>query len=47
MKKEERYESIPLENYDDGNFMRGLGYGLLFSVPIWCMLVFIVLKLAA
>ena len=47
MKKDERYEGIPLEHYDDGNFMRGLGYGLLFSVPIWAMLVFIVLKLLA
>ena len=42
MKKDERYEGIPLENYDDGNFAKGLLWGLTFSIPLWLLLYFIV-----
>jgi len=31
---------------EEGNFMRGLAFGLLFSVPIWVMLIFIIVSLA-
>jgi len=39
MKKEERYEGIPLENYDNGNFSKGLIWGLTFSIPMWAIII--------
>lgn len=45
MKKEERYEGIPLENYDDGNFSKGLIWGLTFSIPLWALIILLVKSL--
>jgi hypothetical protein len=45
MKKEERYEGIPLENYYDGNFSTGLIWGLALSIPLWTLIILLVKSL--
>lgn len=42
MDKEERYEGIPLESYDNGNFAKGLIWGLAFSIPLWAIIIFVI-----